>query len=273
MSSETGPGLKLALFGASGRMGREVLALLPGNTRFQITGAGCSPTSGLLGQPLSLIQPGLTGVSFQSDPSRVMQDAQVVIDFSLPDATEVNLTACRDRGIALVLCATGHTQAQLEQIRDLGKVTPVLLASNTSLGVALLNRMVEMASKILGEQFDAEILEIHHRNKRDIPSGTALALGRSVARGRGTTLEALRQDRLPGSAQARSPGSVGFASMRAGDVAGEHSVVFAGEGERVELVHRVSKRATFAHGALKAAQWLAVQPPGLYEMSDVLGLN
>jgi 4-hydroxy-tetrahydrodipicolinate reductase len=273
MSKTAHSGLKLALLGASGRMGREVLALLPGNALFQLSGAGCSPGNGLLGQPVSVIHPGFPQVAFRADAETVIQGADVVIDFSLPDATSTNLDACARQGTPLVLCTTGHGPEQLQRIRELSAQLPVLMAANTSLGVALLNRLVEMAARTLGEQFDAEIFEIHHRNKRDIPSGTALALGHSVARGRGTSLEELRQDRVPGRDRVRSPGSVGFASLRAGDVAGEHSVIFAGEGERVELVHRISKRSTFARGALGAAQWMAGQPPGLYEMSDVLGLN
>ena len=178
-----------------------------------------------------------------------------------------------EQGVAMVLCTTGHDTAQLERIRRLSETLPVLLPANTSLGIALLKRLVELAAGTLGDEFDTEIFEVHHRNKRDTPSGTALSLGHSAARGRGTSLDTLRQDRLPGGERLRTPGSIGFAALRGGDVAGEHSVMFAGDGERLELVHRVSKRATFAHGALKAAQWLADQPDGLYEMSDVLGLN
>jgi 4-hydroxy-tetrahydrodipicolinate reductase len=265
--------LPLALLGASGRMGREVLALLPGNCQFELSGAGCSSGSGLLNQPVAIIQAGLPAIFFQADPVKVVQGAKVVIDFSLPAATVAHLAACRAQGVAMVLCTTGHDEAQLERIRGLSEAVPVLLASNTSLGIALLKRLVELAAGTLGDEFDTEIFEVHHRNKRDLPSGTALSLGRSVAQGRGTTLDRLRQDRLPGGERLRTPGSVGFAALRGGDVAGEHSVIFAGEGERLELVHKVSKRATFAHGALKAAHWLAEQPPGLYEMSDVLGLN
>ena len=265
--------LALALLGASGRMGREVLALLPGNTRFELSGAGCSSGGGLLNQPVSIIQPGLPAMLFQADPVKVVQGAKVVIDFSLPGATEAHLAACREQGVAMVLCTTGHDTAQLERIRRLSETLPVLLAANTSLGIALLKRLVELAAGTLADEFDTEIFEVHHRNKRDTPSGTALSLGHSAARGRGTSLDTLRQDRLPGGERLRTPGSIGFAALRGGDVAGEHSVMFAGDGERLELVHRVSKRASFAHGALKAAQWLADQPDGLYEMSDVLGLN
>ncbi|MCJ7558887.1 MAG: 4-hydroxy-tetrahydrodipicolinate reductase [Gammaproteobacteria bacterium] len=273
MNTSTRSSLPLALLGASGRMGREVLALLPGNSRFELSGAGCSSSSGLLNQPVAIIQPGLPALLFQADPVKVVQGAKVVIDFSLPGATDAHLTACREQGVPMVLCTTGHDVTQFERIRELSEAVPVLLAANTSLGIALLKRLVELAAGALGEQFDTEIFEVHHRNKRDLPSGTALSLGQSVARGRGSSLDKLRQDRLPGAERLRSPGSIGFAALRGGDVAGEHSVMFAGEGERLELIHRVSNRATFAHGALKAAQWLAGQPPGLYEMSDVLGLN
>ncbi len=273
MSTQSHKPLSIALLGASGRMGREVLALLPGNTGFELSGAGCSPEGGLLAQPVSLLQKGLPDLRFDGNPSKAVAGASVAIDFSLPDATASHLDACREQGIPLVLCATGHDAAQLEAIRELSKTVPVLLAANTSLGVTLLNRLVEIAASTLGEQFDTEIFEVHHRNKRDLPSGTALKLGEAVARGRKAELAELAENRIPGSQQLRSPGSIGFSAVRAGDVAGEHTVLFAADGERLELVHKVSKRSTFAQGALKAAQWLADQPPGLYEMSDVLGLN
>lgn len=265
--------LAVALLGASGRMGREVMALLPGNPGFVLSGAGCSPAGGLAGQPVSLFQKGLPDVQFEGNPAKTLIGAAVAIDFSLPGATPTHLDACREQGVPLVLCATGHDANQLAAIRELSRTVPVLLAANTSLGVTLLNRLVEIAAGTLGEQFDAEIFEVHHRNKRDLPSGTALKLGEAVARGRKTPLAELAENRIPGTEQLRSPGSVGFSAVRAGDVAGEHTVMFAADGERLELVHKVSKRSTFAHGALKAAQWLANQPPGMYEMSDVLGLN
>ncbi len=273
MSAQARTSLAVALMGASGRMGREVLALLPGNAGFSLSGAGCSPEGGLLGQPVSLLQKGLPDVYFEGDPTKVLSGASVAIDFSLPSATAGHLDACREQGVPLLLCATGHDASQLEAIRELSKTVPVLLAANTSLGVTLLNRLVEIAAGTLGEQFDTEISEIHHRNKRDLPSGTALKLGEAVARGRKAELAELAENRIPGTSQVRSPGSIGFSAVRAGDVVGEHTVMFASDGERLELVHKVSKRSTFAHGALKAAHWLANQPPGLYEMSDVLGLN
>jgi 4-hydroxy-tetrahydrodipicolinate reductase len=188
VSTQTRKSLSVALLGASGRMGREVLALLPGNAGFVLSGAGCSPQGGLLGQPVSLLQKGLPDVHFQSNPSTVLSGAAVAIDFSLPGATAGHLDACREQGIPLLLCATGHDASQIEAIRELSKSVPVLLAANTSLGVTLLNRLVEIAAGTLGEQFDTEISEIHHRNKRDLPSGTALKLGEAVARGRKAAL-------------------------------------------------------------------------------------
>lgn len=273
MSSQPANPVSLALFGATGRMGREVLALLPGHGRLVLGGAGCSPGSALRGRPVAELQPGLGEVRFAASAGEVLEGAGVAVDFSLPEATDEHLAACKARQVPLVLCTTGHDRDQLARIREAAEHIPLLLAANTSLGVALLERLVTLAARGLGESFDAEILEMHHRHKRDLPSGTALKLGEAVAAGRGKPLAELAQDRVPGRDQLRRQGSVGFSALRGGDVAGEHTIVFAGEGERLELVHRVSRRSTFAHGAIRAAHWLAGKGPGLYEMSDVLGLN
>lgn len=273
MSTQPANPVSLALFGATGRMGREILAVLPGHHQLVLAGAGCSPGSALKGRPVAELQPGLGDMNFACSPAEVVAGADVAVDFSLPGATDDHLAACKAHRVPLVLCTTGHDAEQLERIREAAEHIPLLLAANTSLGVAVLQRLVTLAARGLGDQFDAEIFEIHHRHKRDLPSGTALKLGEAVASGRGRPLAELAQDRLPGKDQLRRQGSVGFSALRGGDVAGEHTVIFAGEGERLELVHRVARRATFAHGALRAAHWLAGREPGLYEMSDVLGLN
>jgi len=254
-------------------MGREVLRALSGDPRFALTGASCSSGSGLLGQPVSLIEKDLPAVRLCADPLEALEGATVAVDFSLPAATPAHLAACERRGVALVLCTTGHDQAQRVQLDQAASRIPLLVAANTSLGINLLASLVEQAAGALGEDFDAEILEIHHRHKRDLPSGTALQLGQAVARGRGRDPQDVLEHRVPGKKALRGERSVGLAALRAGDISGEHTVLFAGAGERLELVHRVSSRATFALGALKAAHWLAGKPAGHYSMRDALGLK
>lgn len=254
-------------------MGREVLRALAGDPRFALTGATCSAASTLLGQDVSQIEKGLPPVRLCADAQEALEGASVAVDFSLPAATPSHLAACERSGVALVLCTTGHDQAQLARLDKAAAQIPLLVAANTSLGINLLASLVELAAGALGEDFDAEILEAHHRNKRDLPSGTALQLGRAVARGRGHDPEEVLEHRLPGKEALRTAGSVGLSALRAGDISGEHTVLFAGTGERLELVHRVSSRATFAVGALTAAHWLAGRPAGRYTMQDALGLK
>jgi 4-hydroxy-tetrahydrodipicolinate reductase len=265
--------LGVSVFGATGRMGREVLKALQQDQRFQLTGAGCSVGNPLEGQPVSCLQPGITDTCFGSDPARVLAHARVAIDFSLPEATVTHLEACVASGIPLVLCVTGQDPAQKTLIEAASRQIPVLVAANTSLGINVLGRLVELAAQALGDDYDVEIMEAHHRFKRDLPSGTALQLGRAAARGRGSSLEELQENRLPGTDRLRTPGSIGFSAVRAGDISGEHTVMLAGQGERLELVHRVASRATFAVGALRAAYWLADQQAGLYQMGDALELK
>jgi 4-hydroxy-tetrahydrodipicolinate reductase len=196
----------------------------------------------------------------------------VAIDFTLPAPSLAHARRCAAAGIPLVIGTTGHDDAGRAELARLAATIPVVLAPNMSLGVNLLFRLAELAARALGSGYDAEIVEAHHRHKVDAPSGTALGLGHAVARGRGTTLEQVAVYGRSGSSGPRPEGAIGFAVVRGGDIVGDHRLVFAGPGERVELAHHAEDRSAFARGALVAARWVTGRPPGLYSMQDVLGL-
>jgi 4-hydroxy-tetrahydrodipicolinate reductase len=199
--------------------------------------------------------------------------SSVVVDFSLPHATEANLRRCAEAGVPLVLGTTGLQKSTREQLRAAAKDIPIVSAANFSVGVTLLTRIAGLVAHALGEQWDAEVLEIHHSHKRDAPSGTALRIAKAVAKATGRDLEtALRSDRADPHARPRERGEIGVAAIRGGDSVGEHTLMFLADGERLELTHRASDRAIFARGALRAARWVVDQKPGLYTMADVLGL-
>ncbi|MCB9764897.1 MAG: 4-hydroxy-tetrahydrodipicolinate reductase [Alphaproteobacteria bacterium] len=210
------------------------------------------------------------GVALETPSPDVLERARVVIDFSLPEGTRVLVDALG--GQALVVGTTGLEGADRQRLREYAERAPVVLASNFSTGVNLLLGLVKRAARLLPD-YDVEIVEMHHRHKRDAPSGTALSLGRAVAIGRGQSLDALAVHGREGLVGARPDREIGFHALRGGDVAGEHTVYLAGPGERLQLGHLATSREAFAGGALRAAVWLADQPPGLYSMQDVLGLD
>ncbi|HEX8483988.1 4-hydroxy-tetrahydrodipicolinate reductase [Sphingomonas sp.] len=212
------------------------------------------------------------GVDAGDDPAPLARAADVVVDFSVPSALAAHLTAARDAGTPIVVGTTG-LNAQAQALIDAAAAdVAVLQTGNTSLGVTLLGILVREAAARLGADWDIEIAEMHHRHKVDAPSGTAILLGEAAAAGRGTTLGEVRVDSRAGLIGARSEGTIGFASLRGGSVIGDHQVVFAGDGERIELVHRGDDRSIFAKGAVRAALWLVGRPAGRYRMGDVLGL-
>ncbi|MBV8687191.1 MAG: 4-hydroxy-tetrahydrodipicolinate reductase [Alphaproteobacteria bacterium] len=231
-----------------------------GKVRIKVFGAG-----GRMGRAIA------AAAAAREDVAVVDGDADVFLDFSAPDALEANLDAAAAAGKPILVGTTGLGEAQLRLIDEAGGRIGVIHAPNTSLGVNLLRHLVEEAAARLGPEWDVEIVEMHHRDKKDAPSGTALLLGASAAKGRGAALpELARFDRMAGGA--REAGTIGFASLRGGSVAGEHQVIFAADGERLELGHRADSRMIFARGALAAALWLAGRPAGRYTMADVLGL-
>jgi 4-hydroxy-tetrahydrodipicolinate reductase len=210
-------------------------------------------------------------VRITAEPRAALGDAAVAVDFSLPHGLAEHADACLERRVALLIGATGFDAGTRGALESAARTIPVLIAPNTSLGVAVMTHLLEVAARALGSGYEAEISEVHHRGKRDAPSGTALAWGAAVARARGADLEQLAVFDRHGGSGAREPGSIGFASLRAGDIVGEHTALLAADGERLEFTHRAQDRMVFARGALAAAAWLAGRPAGLYGMQNVLG--
>ncbi|WP_298674151.1 4-hydroxy-tetrahydrodipicolinate reductase [uncultured Sphingomonas sp.] len=241
--------MKLGIYGSAGRMGRAIAAIA---TEEGVTIAG--------------------GVDAGGDPAPLARAADVLVDFSAPAALEANLAAAVSAGTPIVIGTTGLNAAHHALIDKAAQTIAVLQTGNTSLGVTLLAALVREAAERLGTEWDIEIVEMHHRHKVDAPSGTATLLGEAAAAGRGTTLGEVRVDGRAGLTGARTEGTIGFSSLRGGSVVGDHQVVFAGEGERIELGHRGEDRTIFARGAVKAALWLAGKPAGRYRMDEVLGL-
>jgi 4-hydroxy-tetrahydrodipicolinate reductase len=213
------------------------------------------------------------GVAVTADCTAALERAEVAIDFTNVGATQANVAACVDRGCALMLGTTGLEPVHHAALDDAARRIALVQAANTSLGVNLLLTLVERAAASLPADYDIEIVEAHHRHKVDAPSGTALRLGEAAAAGRGAPLSELRTRPYDGITGPRREGSIGFAVVRGGDIVGDHTVIYAGPGERIEIGHRAHDRMTFAHGALRAARWLHGRPAGRYTMRDVLGLT
>jgi 4-hydroxy-tetrahydrodipicolinate reductase len=215
---------------------------------------------------------GATGVKISDDPLAAMLNADGVLDFSSPAATVATAALAAQARIAHVVGTTGLTEDDLKSLAAAARHAPIVRSGNMSLGVNLLAKLVRDAARALGPEFDIEIVEMHHRMKVDAPSGTALLLGEAAAEGRGLTLSEHSERGRDGVTGARKAGAIGFASLRGGTVIGDHSVIFAGGGERITLSHHAEDRALFARGALKAALWARGRKPGLYSMADVLGI-
>lgn len=242
-----------------------------------MTSIGIIGSAGRMGQALAAAIPDLGatlvgGIDAGGDPAVLTRDADVLIDFSVPGALETTLDAARASGTPILIGTTGLGAHHHALIDAAAAEIAVLQTGNVSLGVTLLATLVRDAAARLGPDWDVEIVEMHHRHKVDAPSGTALLLGEAAAEGRGITLAEAKVTDRAGLTGARSEGTIGFASLRGGSVAGDHLVVFAGEGERIEIGHRAENRAIFARGAITAALWLAGQPAGRYTMAEVLGL-
>lgn len=263
--------VRVAVLGASGRMGRSLLTLIGASAEFELVGALIAPESEALGQDAG-VAVGLApvGVLLEADPSRALARAQVAIDFSLPAATQTHIAACVAARVGLVLGTTGLTPAIQTALTDATAHIPVLAAANMSLGVQVLLSLVREAAAKLPPDYDIEILEAHHRHKLDTPSGTGRALGEAAAQGRGAAHDSVATYDRAVNGRPREPGSIGYAVIRAGDTIGEHSVWFAGLGERLVLSHTATDRTTFARGALEAARFLAHRPAGRYTLADVL---
>jgi 4-hydroxy-tetrahydrodipicolinate reductase len=265
---------RIAILGAAGRMGRALIQTLAAEPQARLAAAldraGCAD----LGQDASVLA-GLppSGVLLGGDLAAALPGVDVVVDFTRPDGTMAAVQACLSQRKALVIGTTGFSAAQKDAIAEAACSIPVCLSANYSVGVNVCLRLLRIAAQTLGEGYDVEIVEAHHRHKVDAPSGTALRMGEAVADALGRKLENCAIYGREGHTGARDGNTIGFATVRGGDVVGDHTVMFLGEGERVEIAHKASSRTNFARGALRAAVWLASQPPGLYDMQDVLGLK
>jgi len=254
-------------------MGRTLLAGMDDSSDLKLSGGMDSIDSRWINQDAgALAGPSAAGIVITSDPAVAIRGAQAAIVFALPAGTPAIIAACAAAKCPLVLGTTGHTPDQLAVIDAATKQLPIVMTSNFSLGVNLLFRLAELTAKTLNADYDIEIFEAHHKHKKDAPSGTALTLGESAAKGRGTTLAKDGVYARHGETGARERGKIGFSVLRGGDIVGDHTVTFAGPGERIELTHRAHDRMSFAQGALQAARWVVGKPPGKYSMRDVLEL-
>ncbi len=260
--------MKLAIAGAGGRMGR-VLTRIIHETEGCVVAGGLEPK----GSPLIGTVMGETGVIITDDPASLFKTIDGIIDFTVPAATLSLVEHAARAGIVHVIGTTGIDAAGEEKIRAAAKTARIVKSGNMSLGVNILAALVRKAAAALGEEFDIEILEMHHRHKIDAPSGTALLLGQAAAEGRGIDLQKRSVRSRDGHTGVRPVGDIGFATLRGGSVVGEHTVIFSGASERIEFSHKAENRDIFAHGAVKAALWARGQKPGLYAMTDVLGLE
>jgi 4-hydroxy-tetrahydrodipicolinate reductase len=261
----------IAIFGVTGRMGQSLLLALRETPAFRLSGAIASGKSGRLGQDAAG-EGAPTGVLITADVGLGIQGASVAVDFSSSSAVAAHTEVCAAAQVPILIGVTGFESASRAVLERAARSIPVLIAPNTSVGVGVMAQLVAMAASGLGPAYDVEIFEAHHRMKRDAPSGTALALGEAVARARAVSLNEVATFDRAGQNAPRTPGSIGFSSLRAGDIVGEHTVTFAAAGERVEITHRATDRISFARGALRAAEWLLDKPAGLYGMQNVLGL-
>ncbi len=268
--------LKIAVAGARGRMGSRIAALSAEYEGLTLAGALEQEGHPDAGKDLLALL-GLTGpsVPVSDDISSVMRASDVLIDFTRPSSTLANLRACVQSGKGMVIGTTGFNPDELEEIKRLfsSPRIPCVMAANMSMGINLLLKIVRDMARALEGDYDVEIIEAHHRHKKDAPSGTALRLAQSVAEGFGRNLDEVAVYARKGMVGERSRHEIGIQAIRAGDIVGEHTVMFGGLGERIEVTHKASSRDTFARGALRAAIWLQGRKPGLYDMQDVLGLK
>ncbi|WP_298234218.1 4-hydroxy-tetrahydrodipicolinate reductase [uncultured Azohydromonas sp.] len=273
-SSSTGAAapLRIAIAGASGRMGRMLIEAVLQADDCQLAGALDVPGSPALGQDASAFLGRPSGVPIISDLREGLVQAQVLIDFTRPEGTLAHLQVCRELGVKLVIGTTGFSEEQKAQIAQGAQDVSIVMAPNMSVGVNVVLRLLDMAARALNQGYDIEIVEAHHRHKVDAPSGTALKMGEVVAAALGRDLKECAVYGREGVTGERDPSTIGFATVRGGDIVGDHTVLFAGTGERIEISHKSSSRAGYAQGSLRAARFLADKPSGLFGMDAVLGL-
>ena len=264
--------LRIAIPGASGRMGRMLIEAIAATPDFVLAGATDIAGSPALGQDAGAPIGQRTGVAITSDIAAGFSPAQVIIDFTRPEGTLAHLAVCRELGVKAVIGTTGFTTAQKAEIAEHAKHIAIVLAPNMNVGVHVVMKLLDQAARLMREGYDIEVIEAHHRHKVDAPSGTALQMGEVLAKALGRELKDCAVYAREGHTGPRDPSTIGFSAIRGGDIIGDHTVMFAAAGERIEISHKSSSRAGYAEGALRAARFLAGQSKGLFSMTDVLGL-
>jgi 4-hydroxy-tetrahydrodipicolinate reductase len=265
--------LQVAIAGSAGRMGRALLEAVFQSPDLRLHAALERPDSPLLGKDAGELLGAPCGVRISADVDAAIVGAHVLVDFTRPEGTMGHLAACARRGVKMVIGTTGLSAEQKAIIAGTAERLAVVQAPNMSVGVTLLLQLLDTAARVLHEGYDIEIIEAHHRHKVDAPSGTALRMGEVIAAALGRDLGQVAVYGREGVTGERTPSTIGFATVRGGDIVGDHTALFAGTGERIEITHKASSRATFAVGALRAARFLADKPRGLFDMRDVLGLK
>ena len=264
---------RIAIAGTSGRMGRALLEAIAGSTDFRLAAALEVQGNVFVGKDAGELIGAPCGVRISADPERSLEGCHVLVDFTRPEGTLAHLELCRKQGVRMVIGTTGFQPAHRALITEAAKTIAIVMAPNMSVGVNLTFKLAELAARVLKEDFDVEIIESHHRYKIDAPSGTALRLGEVIAAALGRDLTKDAVYGREGVSGERKSSTIGFATVRGGDIVGDHTALFAGIGERVEITHKAASRATFALGALRAARFLIGKKTGLYDMQDVLGLK
>jgi 4-hydroxy-tetrahydrodipicolinate reductase len=264
---------RVAVAGASGRMGHMLIEALRDADDCQLAGALDLPSSPAIGNDACAYLGHASGVPVTADLRAGLSSAQVLIDFTRPEGTLTHLRACRELGVNAVIGTTGFSDAQKQEITEVARDIAIVMAPNMSVGVNVTLKLLEMAAKALATGYDIEVIEAHHRHKVDAPSGTALKMGEVIAQAIGRDLKDCAVYAREGVTGERDPSTIGFSSIRGGDIVGDHTVLFAGTGERIEITHKSSSRATYAQGSLRAVRFLADKRAGLFDMFDVLALR
>ena len=264
---------RIAIAGASGRMGQTLIEAVRNAPDCRLAGALDVAGSSAIGADAGAFLGFTSGVTIASELRTGLKDAQVLIDFTRPEGTLAHLAVCRELGVQMVIGTTGFSDAQKAEIADAAQDIAIVMAPNMSVGVNVTFKLLEMAAKALATGYDIEIIEAHHRHKVDAPSGTALKMGEVIADALGRDLKDCAVYAREGVTGERDPSSIGFATIRGGDIVGDHTVLFAGTGERIEITHKSASRATYAQGSLRAVRFLADRSAGLFDMFDVLGLR
>ena len=264
---------QVAVAGATGRMGHMLIEAIRDSADCRLAGALDIASSPAIGNDAAAFLGHASGVPVTADIAAGLEHAQVLIDFTRPEGTLAHLKACRERGVKAVIGTTGFSDAQKQEIAEAARDIAIVMAPNMSVGVNVTMKLLEMAAKALATGYDIEIIEAHHRHKVDAPSGTALKMGEVIAHALGRELMDCAVYAREGVTGERDPSTIGFSTIRGGDIVGDHTVLFAGSGERIEITHKSASRATYAQGSLRAVRFLAGQQKGLFDMFDVLGLR